>query len=161
MATAFCYAGAMLDDAPGTAARLDALEHWRAGDARQLGDRKRPRDGRRALSVRAGEERIARVHEAARRRGCTLTEILNEAIDYVIRPSAQALSEPHASPPAFTPHKLPREATRQALSTSLAEQARLAAAGAATMAGRQPPDGRMTEPGMMTELPGSLRARRR
>jgi hypothetical protein len=149
------------DDDPGTAACLDALEQWRAGVARQLGERKRPRDGRRALSVRAGEERIARVHEAARRRGCTLTEILNEAIDYVIRPSTQPLSEPHSSPPAFMSRTLPREDTRQSITTSLAERARLAAADAATMADRRPPDGRITEPGRLTELPGSLRARRR
>jgi hypothetical protein len=151
-----------IDDDPGTAARLDALEHWRAGVARRLGERKRPRDGRRALSVRAGDERIARVHEAARRRGCTLTEILNEAIDYVIRPSTQPLSEPQEKPAAaFMTRTLPRETSRQSISDNLAERARLAAVGAATMADRRPPDGRIAEPGMLTEPPGSLRARRR
>jgi hypothetical protein len=143
------------DDDPGTAARLDALEHWRAGVARQLGERKRPRDGRRALSVRAGEERIARVHEAARRRGCTLTAILNEAIDYVIRPSTQPLSEPQEKPAAaFMTRTLPREASRQLLSDNFAKQERLKDADAATMTERQPRDGRITEPGMLKELPG-------
>jgi hypothetical protein len=144
-----------IDDYPGIPARLDALEHWRADVGRKLGERKRPHDGRRVLSVRAGEERIARVHEAARRRGCTLTEILNEAIDYVIRPSTQPLSEPQEKPAAaFMTRTLPREASRQLLSDNFAKQERLKDADAATMAGRQPPDGRLTEPDMLKELPG-------
>jgi hypothetical protein len=150
-----------IEDDPGVAARVDAIERRVDGLARRLGDRKRPRDGQRVLSVRAGDERIARVHEAARRRGCTLTTIMNEAIDHVIGPSTLPLSEPRQEQSkVFTPRTLPREAARQSLSNSLAEQARLATADAAVMADRRPRDGRMTETGMMTE-PAGFGTRRR
>jgi hypothetical protein len=139
------------DDDPGTAARLDALEHWRAGFARPR--YRDVRDGRAVLSVRIGDELAALVRRTAHQRGCTIADLLRPAIRAAVnQPSTEPLSE---FPPTFTPHKLPREATRQAITRSLTEQAGLAAADAARTAGRLPRDGRMTEPGIMTELPGS------
>jgi hypothetical protein len=139
----------------------NSIERRVARLERRLGDRKRPGDGQRVLSVRAGDERIARVHQAARRRGCTLTTIINEAIDHGIGPSTGPLSEPQQEQPkVFAPRTLPREAARQSLSNILAEQARLATADAAVMADRRPRDGRMTETGMMTE-PAGFGSRRR
>jgi hypothetical protein len=143
----------MLDANDGdVAARLDMIERRISGLAQRLGERKRPRDGRAVLSVRAGDDRIARVHEAARRRGCTLTAIMNEAIDYVIGPSADQLSEPREKPAAFMRRTLPSDAARHAISNSLAEQARLAGSDAAVMVDRRSRDERSADKaGMITD----------
>src|SRR3954451_8331551 len=85
--------GAMSIDGVAVLVRLDRIEQKLASLARRDGQRKRPRDGQRVLSIRAGDNRIARVHAAAQRRGCTLTAILNEAIDHVIGPSTAQLSD--------------------------------------------------------------------
>jgi hypothetical protein len=155
------------DDDAGLTARLNTIELRIADLARRLGERKRPRDGQRVLSVRAGDDRIARVHEAARRRGCTLSAIMNEAIDYVTGPSTHQFPDSRGHPPAFMPRTLPRDATRQAITANLTEQRRLPAAGAATMTDRRSRDERraqaagMLAEGMLTEgkAPGLLRGR--
>jgi hypothetical protein len=141
-----------IDDDP-DGARLAAIERDMAQLVRLFGERRHrdKRDGSAILSVRIGDELAALVRRTARQRGCTIADLLRPAIRAAVnQPSTEPLSE---FPPAFMPRTLPREASRQALSTSLAEQAHLAAAGAAVMTDRRSRDGRMTEPGMLKELP--------
>jgi hypothetical protein len=162
-----------IDDDP-DGARLAAIERDLAQLVRLSGERRHrdKRDGRAILGVRVGDELAALVRRTARQRGCTISDLLRPAILNAVAvnpPLTEHLTElPSERDVHMRPRMLAvprdqfgRDRTRQTISDNLSEQARLKDADAATMVGRPPPDGRLTEPGMLTELPGSLRARRR
>jgi hypothetical protein len=159
--------GAMsIDDDP-DGARLAAIERDLAQLVRLSSERRHrdKRDGRAILGVRIGDELAALVRRTARQRGCTISDLLRPAILNAVavnQPLTEHLTElPSERGVHMRPRTLAaprdqfgRDRSRQSISDNLAEQARLAAAGAATMAGRQARDGRLTEPGMLKELPG-------
>ena len=143
------------DDVREITTRLDRIEQQIARlDERRGEQRRGSRDGRRALTVRLGDQLVARVHQVAQQRGCTISQLMREALETVIPPSSPHLSERHPEHPAtFSARTLGRDAARQAISSNLADRARLTAAGAATMVDRRSRDqlgagGLLTEPAM-------------
>jgi hypothetical protein len=149
-----------IDDHSNLSARLEAVESLLAGLARRLGERKRPRDGRTALTVRLGDQLVAQVRDLAQQRRCTVSQLLREALQSVIPPSSAPFHAHREQPVSFLPRRL--EVPRKAISANLAEQARLAAADAATMVDRRSRNARApNEEGMMTERWGQSSLARR
>jgi hypothetical protein len=151
--------------------RLAAVERQIAHLARRIGDRqyRDTRDGRAVLSVRVGDEVAALVRRAARERGCTIADLVRPAIlAAVSQPSTHQLTERpseqgfHMQARTIAKTPVPSDTARQALSTTLAEQARLARADAAVISDRRSRNLQNAErPGMMSEvalgMPPSLR----
>ena len=152
------------------AVRLDAIERQMATLNRRFGEPRRrdKRDGRAVLAVRVGDELAALVRGVARQRGCTIADLLRPAI-------LRAVNEPQTQPPiplAGERH-FPGQSRKMAVArdpgvnarigTSLAHQAHLAAAGAATMADRRSRDQRAralstpTDAALVPKLPSRER----
>jgi hypothetical protein len=104
------------------------------------------------LGARFSPEEAAALRRYAVRQNCTLSDIIREGVRAVIQPSNTHLAErPQFPATTMRPRTLPngQATTRQALSDSLAEQARLTAADAAVMADRRPREGRGADAGGM------------
>jgi hypothetical protein len=83
--------------------RLADLEHRVERLSRSSGERPRHRDGRKAICARLGDEDVARVHQEAKRRGCTVSELVREALQPVIYPSSPTFPTPPRSATAVRP----------------------------------------------------------
>ena len=140
------------------AARLDAIERQMATLNRRFGEPRRrdKRDGRAVLAVRVGDELAALVRGVARQRGCTIADLLRPAILRAVNePQTQPLA-PLAGERLFLgqPRKMPAALdpkVRARISTSLADQARLTAADAATTEDRRSRDYRARMAGAPTD----------
>jgi hypothetical protein len=141
--------------------RLAAIERDLARIARRLGEPRRrdKRDGREVLSVRVGDEVAALVRRSARQSGRTISDWVRQVILAAVnQPSTDHLTELRELPSPFMARTLPHDAVRQAITDSLARQARLTDAGAAVMIDRRPRDARSDDGAVF--LPGSPWARR-
>lgn len=140
------------------ALRLDAIEREIAALNRRLGEPRRrdKRDGRAVLAVRVGDELAALVRGIARQRGCSIADLLRPAILRAVNePQTEPLT-PLAGERLFPgqPRRMPAAPdpkVRARIRTSLADQARLAAADAATVADRRSRDQCAIAPGMLTD----------
>jgi hypothetical protein len=114
----------------------------------------RPKDGNPVLGARFSPEDRAALRAHAARHDRTISDIIREGVRAVIQPSNALPGErPQFPATPMRPRTLPpgQGTIRQALSNSLAEQARLAAADAA-VSDRRPRDGRAADAaGMLTD----------